>query len=112
MTFSVGFLPLCIFIASYFNKQSEWQLSLFDVTCGVLSVIGLIFWFITKEGNVAITFSILADGLASVPTIVKSYHYPDTESGWPYLTGAISAAFTLLTINYWTCANYGFPIIF
>lgn len=110
MTFSVGFLPLTIFIASFFNKKSEWKLGRFDLICGALSVIGLIFWLITKEGNVAITFSILADGLAAVPTIVKSYNYPETESGWPYLTGAISAAFTLLTIDNWTFAHYGFPV--
>ncbi len=110
MTFSVGFLPLTIFIASFFNKKAEWKLGRFDIICGVLSLVGLIFWYISKEGNVAIAFSILADGLAALPTITKSYYYPETESGWPYLTGGISAGLTLLTIRDWSFAHYGFPV--
>src|SRR5690349_4744087 len=60
MTFSTGFLPLTTFIASFVNKNAEWKITKFDIVCGVLSIIGLILWLITKVGNVAITFSILA----------------------------------------------------
>ena len=58
----------------------------------------------------AIVFSILADGLAALPTVVKSFNYPQTESSWPYFTGALSAAITLLTAKVWDLANVGFPI--
>ncbi len=109
MTFVVGFLPLTIFIASYFNKRAEWKLTRFDLTCGALSLIGLVLWYITKSGNVAIVFSILADGLAALPTVVKSFNFPETESGWPYFTSTISAAITLLTVKVWDLASVGFP---
>jgi len=52
---------------------------MFDLICGILSLVGLVLWMITKVGNVAIFFSIVADGLAAVPTLVKAYKYPDTE---------------------------------
>ena len=110
MTFVVGFLPLTIFIASFFNKKSEWKLTRFDLTCGVLSLIGLVLWYLTKSGNVAIVFSILADGLASLPTVVKSFNFPETESAWPYFASAISATITLLTVQVWDLATVGFPI--
>lgn len=42
MTFSVGFLPLLIFLASFINKKSEWKLTRFDLACGMLSLLGLI----------------------------------------------------------------------
>src|SRR6266481_6564845 len=84
MTFEVGFLPLTIFIASFFNKNAKWKLTRFDLTCGVLSLIALILWYITTSGNVSIVFSILADGLAALPTIVKSFNFPETESSWPF----------------------------
>lgn len=109
MTFIVGFLPFTIFVASFVNKNAEWKLSHFDVTCGALSLVGIVLWYITKSGNIAIFFSILADGLAALPTIVKSFNYPETESAWPYFTGTISAALTLLTIQVWNFANYAFP---
>ena len=110
MTFSTGFLPLTVFIASVVNKKAEWKLTRFDLICGALSIVGLILWLITKVGNVAIFFSIVADGLAAVPTIVKAYKYPDTEIAWPWLATDFGVVLTLLTINAWTFANSGFII--
>lgn len=110
LTFTVGFIPLLIFISSFFNKKSEWKITKFDLVCGTLSLCGLVFWYVTRIGNVAIFFSIIADGLASLPTIIKSYKYPETEAAWPYFSATISAAITLLTIKKWTFASYGFPL--
>lgn len=109
MTFWMGFGPLLIFIASFFNKKAAWKLNSFDLICGAFSIIGLLFWYITRVGNIAIIFAILADGLAALPTIVKAYKFPQTESGWLYLAGVISALLTLLTIKTWSFAYYGFP---
>ncbi len=110
MTFSTGFLPLTVFIASFVNKQAEWKVTKFDLVCGVLSMIGLVLWLVTKVGNVAITFSILADGLAAIPTLVKAYQYPDTELAWPWMATVFGVILTLLTLNELTFANSGFII--
>ena len=110
MTFSTGFLPLTVFIASFVNKKAAWKLVKFDIVCGVLSVIGLILWLVTKVGNVAITFSILADGMAAIPTIVKAYKYPDTEMAWPWIATVFGVILTLLTLDELTFANSGFII--
>lgn len=110
MTLTVGLVPLSIFVASFFNKKAGWKLTRFDLSCGAISVLGIILWLITQEGNVAILFALLADGFASIPTIVKSYRFPETESAWTYLAAAVSAVLTLLTITDWTFAHYGFPL--
>ena len=110
MTFVVGFLPLTIFVASFLNKNAEWKLTRFDFTCGALSLIGLILWYITSSGNVAIIFSILADALAALPTVVKAFNFPETEIAWTYFTSTLSAAITLLTVKVWDLANAGFPL--
>ena len=110
MTFSTGFLPLTVFLASFVNKQAEWKVTKFDLVCGVLSMIGLVLWLVTKVGNVAITFSILADGLAAIPTLVKAYQYPDTELAWPWMATVFGVILTLLTLNELTFANSGFII--
>jgi hypothetical protein len=109
MTFMVGFGPLIVFIVSFLNKKSVWKISKLDVACGALSILGIIFWSITREANLAITFSILADLFAGVPTVIKSYRAPETESYIVFLLAAISATITLLTIKNWNFANYGFP---
>lgn len=110
MTFGVGFSPLLVFLASFVNKESVWKLRRFDFVCGALAIIGLFLWYVTRNGNFAIFFSILADGMAAIPTLVKSYSFPETENYHVYLTAAISAAITLLTIDIWDFAHFGFPV--
>ena len=108
MTLSTGFLPFTVFIASFVNKEAEWKITRFDILCGILSLIGLVLWLITKVGNVAIFFSIVADGLAAIPTIMKAYKYPDTEIAWPWIATVIGVILTLLTLPAFTFANSGF----
>lgn len=110
MTFSVGFYPLLIFIASFFSKKSEWKLGAFDLICGALSILGLVLWFITKEAEVAILFALLADGLAALPTIKKSFYYPETESASAFIGGTIGGGLTLLTLKNFDLAHLGFPL--
>lgn len=110
VTFSVGFVPAVIFVASFLNKKATWDLGKLDIVCGVLSVIGLILWLVTKVGNVAIFFAIVADGLAAVPTIVKSYKYPETENATIFAVGIINALLGVLVISTWNFQHYGFPI--
>lgn len=110
MTFSTGFLPLLTFMASFANKNAAWKLTRFDLACGLLSVAGLILWLITQVGNVAIFFSIVADGLAALPTLVKAYQYPESEVAWPWLATCVGVTLTLLTLKEWTFANSGFII--
>lgn len=110
MTLSVAIFPFAIFLASFVNKKARWRLTHFDILCGVLSIIGIILWQIFNNGNIAIAFSILADATAALPTIVKSYAYPTTESAWPRIAGAINALCTLVTITTWDFAHFGFPL--
>jgi len=91
-------------------KKAEWKLTRFDVICGILSLIGLALWLITKVGNIAILFSIVADALAALPTLVKAYKYPETEIAWPWLATCIGIVLTLLTLKELTFANSGFII--
>ncbi len=110
MTFSTGFLPLTTFIASFVNKKAEWKITRFDLVCGLLSILGLILWLVTKVGNIAITFSIVADALAAIPTLVKAYKYPDTELAWPWIASVVGVVLTLLTLKELTFANSSFII--
>lgn len=109
-TFIVGFVPLLVFLASFVNKKAYWKISKFDLGCGALSLLGLILWQITKVGNLAIIFSIFADLTAGVPTLVKSYKYPETENWVEFITAAINMMIALLTIRVWTFAHFGFPL--
>ena len=109
-TFMAGFVPLLIFTASFVNKKAYWNLTKFDIGCGIFAAFGLIGWIATRNGNVAILFGILADGLAALPTLVKGYKAPLTEDYRLFLLGASSASITLLAITKWTFEYYAFPL--
>lgn len=63
----------------------------------------------TKEANTALAFSIIADFLASVPTFVKSYREPESESAGAYALNALGGVI-LFTIRQWDFANTGFAV--
>lgn len=109
-TFVVGFVPILVLVASFFNKKAEWQITKFDLACGFLSFMGLTLWYITKVGNVAIFFCIFADFLASLPTIVKSFTNPESENASIYLLGLANPIIALLVIRQWNFKNFGFPL--
>jgi hypothetical protein len=109
LTLMVGFGPTVIFLVSFINKKASWSISRFDIACGILAAVGVILWLITREGAMAILLMIMADIAASVPTLVKAYRYPWTESPWVFCTGCGFGGLTLLTIDDWNFATYGFP---
>lgn len=109
-TFTVGFIPLLIFIASFMNKKAYWKITKFDLLCGTFAVIGIILWQITKVGNLAIIFMIFADLMAGVPTIVKSYKFPETENWMEYFTSGICVTTALLALRNWSFAYFAFPL--
>jgi hypothetical protein len=109
MTFVVGFFPLLIFIASFLNARSVWQIGRLDYACGVLSAAGLAAWLVTRHGTVALWASIGADALAAVPTILKSWRFPETETAAAYAAAGLNAAITLLTVKHVTTAVVAFP---
>ena len=108
VTFMFGFIPLLIFLSSFINKEADWKLNKFDLVCGSFSLFGLLLWYITKSGNIAILLSIFADFLASFPTIVKSFNFPETENAWPYGASVISVILTVFTLKHWNFSNIGF----
>lgn len=107
--FMSGFGPLLVFLASFINKNAYWKLEQFDYWCGLLSFLALILWGITKMPEVAIIFAIASDGLAAIPTLVKSWKYPETENAAPFTAGIFSSLTSFAAIKMWTFSAYAFP---
>ena len=110
LTFVSGFGPFLVFLASFVNKKSYWEIGRFDIVCGGIAIVGVVLWLVTNNPNLAILFSIIADGAAASPTVVKSFKFPETESYLVFLGGGVGAVLTLLTITNWQFANYAFPL--
>lgn len=109
-TFMVGFMPLLIFVASFHNPASVWRIRRIDYACGVLSVVGTVVWLVTRNGVLAISAAIAADFLAGIPTLMKSWTHPQTETVYSYIGAVVSMGVVLLTITDWTFEVAAFPI--
>ena len=100
--FIAWFVPLLVFIASFVNPKSFWELHTLDYICLILSLLALILWLITKNPSIAIIFSVLSDFFAALPSVIKMYKYPETESISFYFSCFLSALSAFLVIH--TCS--------
>jgi hypothetical protein len=109
MTFMVGISPLAVFVASFVNRSAQWRVGALDYACGALSAAGTIGWLVTRTGLVALGASIAADLVAGIPTLVKAWRHPETETSGAYLGATANAGITLLTVRHLTTAEVAFP---
>jgi len=108
--FMSGFSPFLIFTASFFTKKACWKLGAFDYVCGALSGLAIVLWYLTSNPEVAIIFAIVSDALAAVPTLLKAWRSPKTESSWPYLIGTFAPMSSFLAATAWSFSEVAFPI--
>lgn len=110
--FMAGFVPLMVLLAALIKGNAYWKITTFDIACGVFSFIALILWILTRNTAISILFAILADGLAAIPTLIKSWKFPETETAAGYMPGVFNNILGLLIIKSWTFSIYSFSIYF
>ena len=109
-TLAVGIGPLLVFAASFMNRGGYWRLTRFDVCCGVLAVVAVIYWRLLDNAVVAIWVSIVADLISGAPTIRKAWREPTTERAFPYVLATFNGAITLLCVQRWEVMHFAFPL--
>ncbi len=107
-TFAAGFPPFLVLFASFLNKKAYWKTEPKDYLLMAAAVAGIILWALTDNPNLAILFALVSDFLAGVPTLIKSYKHPETESWIAYGLGAIGFGMGVLAIQTYTFENYAF----
>jgi hypothetical protein len=108
--FLAGFLPLIILCATLVNPQSYWKITQFDVLCGATSLVSLVIWFGLKNPVLAVLAAATADAFASIPTLLKTWRYPETETAHTYLAGFFSILLVLPSIEVWDIPNAAFSL--
>ena len=108
VSFASGFTPILVVVASFFNKKSYWKTQPLDYACLSIGIIGIILWALTDNANLAITFAIFADFAAALPTILKAYKHPETESWIAFALSTFGFVISTLAIHIWTFENYAF----
>lgn len=106
--FMGGFMPLLIFISTFFNTQAYWKLSKFDYICGICASLAIIFWLFASAPVIAMFLAIFGDIMAGLPTIRKAWFEPQSESSAVYVLGGVSTVIGLLILPSWNFINAGF----
>lgn len=99
VSFAAGFTPLLVVVASFFNKKAYWKSNPRDYGLMAAAIIGILLWAMTDNPNLAILLSLLADVLAGVPTLIKSYRHPRSESWIAYAVSAFGFGISFLSIQ-------------
>ena len=107
-SFVAGFTPLLIVAASFFNPKAYWRTEPRDYYLMAAAIIGIILWAITANPNLAILFSLLADLLAGIPTLIKAYRHPRSESWIAYAISTFGFGISLLAVSAYTFENTTF----
>jgi len=110
VTLVSGVIPLSVFCASFLNPAAYWQIAPRDYFFGATGVMILVLWYFTQEPTLAIILAISADFAVAIPTIIKTYHYPKTESWVAYGLNTIGFAVALLGVADWTINEASFAL--
>lgn len=109
MTLSVAAGPLLIFTVSLVNDSAYWHVGRFDFACGAAAIGALALWTQSHDPVVVVCLAIAADLAAGIPTLLKAFRFPETESPEAYFCGFINGSITILSLQRWDWISVLFP---
>jgi hypothetical protein len=94
--------PLIVAILSFFYGYSTW--SKLDYVCLVVAIISIIPWILSKDATITLLINVLIDMSGALPTIIKTYHEPETEDLTAWAIFFVANTLQLVAISYWNLA--------
>lgn len=101
---TVGFIALLGLVGYGYKKYGK-----LDIACLVLALLAIVLWQTTGEPLLALWFSVAADVLAAVPTFMKAYKDPKSETLSSYFLVALSAVAAALSTTIIDLPNLLWP---
>ena len=108
LTLAFALTPLLITLTAVLKANARWRVGKFDLIMGGLAVIGIGLWQTTQNPAWAVIFTVLADFSAALPTVIKTFKFPETESPMAFVWSGVGSLLVLLTISHWAIENYLF----
>lgn len=87
---------LLIFLLGIKHRDADWRITKFDATCLIVALMGIVGWQISGNPIVGVAFAILADAVAYLPAMIKTWKRPHTETQWFYSLGIVSTGLSLV----------------
>lgn len=107
VTVSAGLLCLGVIVLGL--KHGKRDITVFDTLVAILSLIAMGFWLLANQPVTAIILVVVADVLAFVPTVRKSWHKPHTETLSLYATNSFRFLLALLAVKHYSILTALWP---
>jgi len=103
---------LCLSIAGYsiIKKVGVWSTGTYDYVFFGFGILGLILWQVLDMPVIALVFAILADLSFGLPTIIKTYKDPSTETPFVWATATISGLLSLFAVKSFAFHEAAYPL--
>lgn len=120
VTIAAGLMCLGVIVLGL--KYGKKDITTLDTYVLFLALIAIGFWVFAKQPLVALFLGVVADILAFIPTIRKSWNKPQTETLSLYITNGIRFTIALLAVReytllstlwivVWAVGNYSFALM-
>lgn len=93
---------LCVGVIVLSLKNGKRDITRSDTAVAILSLIAMGFWLIADQPVVSIVLVVIADLLAFVPTVRKSWNKPHTETLSLYVNNTIRFAIAVAAVKSYT----------
>lgn len=102
---------LCFSIAGYsiIRKVGVWSTSIYDFLFFGLGILGLVLWRVTGSPIIALVLAIIADFSFGLPTIIKTYKNPESETYFAWLASTASGLLSLFAIENFNFSEVAYP---
>ncbi len=102
----------CFIIAAYsvIKRVGVWSTGTYDYIFFGLGILGLILWQVLDMPVIALVCAIIADLSFGLPTIIKTYKDPSSETSFIWITASISGLFALFAIQTFTFHEVAYPL--
>jgi hypothetical protein len=101
---------LCIGVIFLCLKNVKKDITMSDTFVAALSLIAMGFWLIADKPIVSIVLVVMADLLAFVPTVRKSWNKPHTETLSLYVTNTVRFTIAVMAIQNYTLLAVLWPV--
>jgi hypothetical protein len=100
VTGAAGLLCFGVIILGY--KHGKRDITTSDTVVAILALIAIAFWLFAKQPVTSIVLVVIADVLAFVPTVRKSWSKPHSETLSLYITNTLRFALALFAVKQYT----------
>ncbi|HSW88231.1 MAG TPA: hypothetical protein VLG12_03655 [Candidatus Saccharimonadales bacterium] len=70
-----------------------------DIVILLVAMLGLILWYFTKEASFALYIIIGVDLTGTIPTVIKAYEDPESETFITWLLSSIAGVLTMISVG-------------